>query len=131
VQTRPLFPAPAEWNAELVVVPLAGMPKVAEHVFFHRPSRTRIVCDFFFNFAGSGSWWTRFFLRNVMRLKNGVGMSAFFRFLIKDRAAFKDSLRPILSLDFDRIIVGHGDVIERDAQRIFREELAARDLLPA
>src|SRR4051812_35842567 len=55
VQTRPLHPPPAEWRAELEVFPLAGMPKVREHVIYHRPSRTPIVCDFFFSFGGSTS----------------------------------------------------------------------------
>ena len=131
VQTRALFPPPTEWAGELEVLPLAGMPKVQEHVFFHRASRTMIVCDFLFNFGRSGSAWSRFFVRYVMGLKNGVGMSAFFRMSIKDRAAFIESVRPILACDFERIIVGHGDVIERDAPRVFREELAARGLLPA
>lgn len=130
VQTRPLSPSPNEWNGELDVFPLAGMPKVREHVFYHRASRTLIVCDLFFSFGKSGSAWMPFILRYVLRLKNGVGMSGFFRFMIKDRAAFIHSLRPLLSLDFERIIVGHGDIIKRDAQRIFREELTARKLLP-
>jgi hypothetical protein len=130
VQTRTLIPPPNGWRGELEVIALAGMPKVQEHVFFHRPSRTLIVCDFFFSFARSGSIWTRFFLRNVMRLKNGVGMSGFFRFMIRDREAFKESVRPILAWEFERIVVGHGDGIAHDAHRIFREELAARKLLP-
>lgn len=66
-----------------------------------------------------------------MRLRKGVGMSLFFRLMIKDRAAFKESVRPILECEFQRIIVGHGDVIERDARRVFVEELAARNLAPA
>ena len=130
VQTRPLFPPPAEWSGELDVFPLAGMPKVQEHIFFHRPSRTLIVCDCLFNFGASRSAWSRFFVRYVMQLRNGVGMSFFFRMSIKDRAAFKESVRPILACDFERIIVGHGEVIAHDAQRVFREELSRRDLLP-
>lgn len=130
VQTRPLCPAPNEWNGELDVFPLAGMPKVQEHVLYHRASRTLIVCDFFFSFRHGGSTWMRFALRYLLRLKNGVGMSGFFRFMIKDRAAFVESVRPIVSLDFERIIVGHGDPIEHDAKRVFREELARRKLLP-
>lgn len=130
VETLPLAPAPNEWAGELEVIPLAGMPKVQEHVLFHLPSRTLIVCDFFFNFGVSGSAWRRFVVRHVMRLQKGIGMSLFFRLMIRDRAAFRESVRPILALNFDRIIVGHGDVIEADAQRILGQELEARDLLP-
>ena len=131
VQTRPLFPPPPEWASELEVFPLAGMPKVQEHVFFHRPSRTLIVCDCLFNLGTSASAWSRFFVRHVMQLRNGIGMSFFFRLMIKDRVAFKESVRPILACEFGRIVVGHGDIITQDAQRVLREELAARDLLPA
>jgi hypothetical protein len=131
VQTRALFPAPPEWSDELEVFPLAGMPKVQEHVLFHGPSRTLIVCDFLFNFWGSSSAWTRFFFRYFMQLQNGVGMSFFFRMMIKDRAAFRESVRPILACEFERIIVGHGEIIAHDAKRILCEELEVRNLLPA
>lgn len=130
VRTRPLAPPPPEWNGELDVFPLAGMPKVQEHVLYHRASRTLIVCDFLFNVGPSASALTRFLARHVMRLRNGIGMSFFFQFMIKDRAAFAESVRPILACDFDRIIVGHGDVIARDAHNVLRRELERRDLLP-
>ena len=131
VQTRSFSPPPQEWSGELEIVPLAGMPKVQEHVFFPPPSRTLIVSDMFFNFGRSPSAWSRFFARYVMGLKNGVGMSAFFRMNIRDRSAFMESVRPILAWNFERIVVGHGAMIETDARRIFREELAARKLLPS
>ncbi|MDQ6859539.1 MAG: hypothetical protein M3032_00050 [Verrucomicrobiota bacterium] len=130
VRTQPLTPPPAEWNDEIEVFPLAGMPKVQEHVLYHVPSRTLIVCDFFFNLGQDASAWTRFFFRYVMGLRRGIGMSFFFRLMIKDRAAFIESLRPILERNFARVIVGHGEVIEGDAQRTLREELAVRGLAP-
>ncbi|MDQ6859922.1 MAG: hypothetical protein M3032_02020 [Verrucomicrobiota bacterium] len=128
--TRPLTPPPPEWSGELDVFPLAGMPQVREHVMYHRPSRTLIVCDFFFNLGPRPATFTESVWRFVMRLRNGIGMSAFFRFLIRDRAAFVESLRPILALDFERIIVGHGDIIEDNAKEVFVRELAARGLTP-
>jgi hypothetical protein len=39
-----------------------------------------------------------------------------FRFMIKDRPAFVASVKAIQALDFDRIIVAHGDIIEADAK---------------
>jgi hypothetical protein len=130
VQTRPLSPAPPEWAGELDVFPLAGMPRVQEHVMYHRPSRTLIVCDLLFNLGSSDSAWTRFLVRNVMGLRNGIGMSFFFRIMIRDRTAWKESMQPILACEFDRIIVGHGEIIDQNAPQVLREALAARDLLP-
>lgn len=130
VRTRPLMPAPTEWDCEVDVFPLAGMPKVQEHVLYHRPSRTLIVCDLLFNIGPNASAWHRFVARHFMRLRDGIGMSFFFRHMIKDRAAFAESIRPVLACDFAQIVVGHGDVIARDAQGTFRQELAARGLMP-
>jgi hypothetical protein len=128
ISTEPVWPPP-EWGGELEVLPLAGM-KANEHFVFHRPSRTLIVCDCLFNFGQSGSPWARFVVRRLMGLKNGIGMSAFFRFMIRDRASFKTSIASALEWDFDRIVVGHGEVIATDARQVFLRELEARDLAP-
>src|SRR5688572_16799824 len=40
---RPLSDPPAEWSPELEVLPLGGLPRVREHLFFHRASRTVVV----------------------------------------------------------------------------------------
>lgn len=108
-------PAPAEWAGEVDVLRLGGMPKLNEHVFLHRASGTLVVCDLLFHLAHA-SRWTRFFGRYVMRLRNDVGMSAFFRAMIRDRAAFRASIEELLGWDFSRIIVGHGHPIDRDAR---------------
>ncbi len=44
---------------------------------------------------------------------------------VKDNAAFESSLATILRWDFDRVIVGHGDVIERDGKTKLRAALEA------
>ena len=130
VNTTPLLPAPAEWSPELEVIELEGMPKVREHVFFHQPSRTLIVGDLLFNFGRGGSAWTRFFARRVMRLKKFLGMSPFFRLMIRDRDAFRRSVGAVMGWDFDRVIVGHGEMIERDGKERLREVLVTAGVAP-
>ena len=44
---------------------------------------------------------------------------------VKDQAAFGKSLATILDWDFDRVIVGHVDVIESDGKTKLRAALAA------
>lgn len=117
VSTTPLDPPPVAWAGEIDVLPLLGA-RAHEHVFYHRPSRTLIVCDLLFNFGPNASPWTRWFARHLMRLPDGIGMSAFFRLTIGDRAAFQQSLRQMMDWPFDRIIVGHGDIIEANAKQI-------------
>lgn len=103
---------PAVWSEELKVIEIAGMPKVREHVMCHLPSRTLIVADLLFHYGADASRWTKFAARYLLRRKDLAGMSPFFRLMIRDRAAFDRSMDQILSLDFDRIIVAHGDLIE-------------------
>ena len=130
VATDPLSPAPAEWTSDLEVLELAGMPRVREHVMFHRPSGTLIVADLLFNFGRRGSLWTRLFARYVMRLRNFIGMSPFFRLMIRDREAFRRSMAIMMAWDFDRVIVAHGGIIERGGKARLREVLRAAGLEP-
>jgi glyoxylase-like metal-dependent hydrolase (beta-lactamase superfamily II) len=41
--------------------------------------------------------------------------------LIKDKDAFGQSMQRIMELDFDRIIPGHGELIETNAKPIFEK----------
>ncbi len=124
LKCEPLDPAPAEWAGQLEVLRIEGVPRIQEHAVFHAPSRTLIVGDLLFNFGQHALGWTKFFARRVMRLKELVGMSPFFRMMIRDQRAFDDSIRKILRWEFDRIIVGHGEIIEFEAKQRVSELLS-------
>jgi glyoxylase-like metal-dependent hydrolase (beta-lactamase superfamily II) len=96
------------------------MPKVQEFAVFHRASRTLIVGDLLFNFPENATWWTKFAARWLLRLDRLVGMSLVFRSMIQDKPAFRRSLDEIFAWDFDRVIVGHGEVVERGGKQLLR-----------
>lgn len=121
--TLPLLPTPLEWGDEVAVLPIEGAPMLKEHAFLHRPSRTLIVADLIFNFDPAERGWDRFFHRHIAGFKRYPGMSRIFRFCIKDKAAFKASIATILAQDFDRIIVGHGEIIETGGQALLQRGL--------
>jgi hypothetical protein len=121
----PLYPPPFEWADAIVVLPIDGV-RQREHVFFHRNSRTLIVADLVFHFPPSTRGWAWFFVRYVMRLPRHRGISLFFRMLIRDRKAFERSMMTVLELDFDRMIVGHDDPIEKDAKAVLKEAMRDR-----
>ena len=124
IPTESLATPPRDWGGELEVLPLGGVPRVHEHAFFHRPSRTLIVADVLFNVGSEMSAWTRLLLRLVAGLKGGPGVSRIFRKLaIRDPAALRASLRKVLEWDFDRVIVAHGNVIETDGRRALTQAL--------
>ena len=125
-----LAPLPSEWSDELDVIEIGGMPKIREHVFFHRPSKTLIVADLLFNLAPDVGRWTHGFMRATAGIRNYPGMSRLFRFCIKDRNSFAQSIRAIVALDFERIVVAHGEPIVENAKAKLIQLLAEHGLSP-
>lgn len=103
--------APLEWREEVGQVFFRGRPYENEVVFFHRPSRTLLLCDLAFNFGPRAAAPTRFLMR-LIRSYGHFGPSRLDPLLIRDRAAAKQSLERILAWDFDRVIVAHGEVLD-------------------
>lgn len=121
-----LTEAPDEWSQEIEIMAIQGNPTFGEQVLLHRPSRTLIVADLIFNYHKAPSLWTKLLLYPAMGLRHAPGMSKRFRNAITDKAAFKTSLDKLLQWDFDRIVVGHGQVIEANGKskaRAMFEEL--------
>jgi hypothetical protein len=123
-KTTPLIPTPPDWDGELKVLRLRGAPKLEEHAFLHVPSRTLIVADLVFNFGRDESPWNHFFHRYVAGLQRYPGMSRIFRWCITDKAAFRESVSELMTWDFDRIIPGHGLVIETGGKAKLAHALA-------
>ena len=98
---------------------IAGMPKVNECVVLHESSGSLIVADLVFHFPRSDS----FALRTLLKANSAYGKvaaSRLFRSFIKDRDAMRASLDRVLDWDFDRLIVGHGEIVEKDAKASLR-----------
>jgi hypothetical protein len=107
--------APPEWTADIDQVLFEGNLLWAEAEFFHRESRTLIMADFVQNYPRQSG---RPFLNAATRIAGvqagGVPLDirlSFFR-----RGSGRESLRKVLAWDFDRVIVAHGDCIEREAK---------------
>ena len=123
--TGPLLPAPAEWNGEIEVLRVQGVPSMEEHAVFHAPSRTLIVADLFFDPDPEASGWTHFLMSMVAGRKEGPGISRAVKFTTQDKEAFRESLEEIGRWDFDRIIFGHGAIVHTGGKQQFHEALAA------
>jgi hypothetical protein len=110
--TQPIVPPPAEWRGELEALEIQGAPEARDTALLHIPSRTLILTELVFNFGPDEPVWTDLLLRVAVRGDHHPGMSRPFKSGIKDEDAFHASIATILRWDFDRVIVGHGDVIE-------------------
>ncbi len=104
--------APEEWSEQVQQTFFRGRPYENEVVFFHRASRTLILCDLAFNFGPSAAAPTRILMK-LLRSYGRFGPSTLDPLLIRDRGAARQSLERILTWDFDRVVVAHGDVLER------------------
>ena len=111
--------APDEWRAEAAQVFFRGRPYENEVVFFHRASRTLVMCDLAFNFGPRSPAPTRLLMK-LLRSYGRFGPSTLDPLLIRDRRAAQESLGRILAWDFDRVIVAHGDVLDRGGHELLR-----------
>ncbi len=102
---------------------IQGAPRIQEHVFLHEASRSLVVGDLMFNVHECRSFW----MRLVLRLGGAwqkTAQSLEWRRLVKDRAAAAQSASNVLSWDYERVVVAHGDVVEDDARERTRQALA-------
>ncbi|MDE2481719.1 MAG: DUF4336 domain-containing protein [bacterium] len=110
---------PQEWSKQIEQTPIAGIAlHFDEFAFYHRASRSLILADLLANAdAFSGR------MQRLVRFASGQGCTfpRIFRPIIFDRQRFLASLDRILTWDFERIIVGHGPIVERDARRTFHD----------
>jgi hypothetical protein len=111
--------APAPWKGEVDQLFFGGRPYENEVAFFHRASRTLILCDLAFNFGPRAAAPTRLLMK-LLRSYGRFGPSKLDPFLIRDRRAARASLERMLGWDFDRVIVAHGDVLETGGHEALR-----------
>ena len=115
--------APVEWRDQVDQVFFRGRPYENEVVFFHRASRTLILCDLAFNFGPRAAAPTRLLMR-LLRSYGHFGPSTLDPLLIRDRRAARQSLERILAWNFDGVVVAHGDVLERGGREALRQGYA-------
>ena len=100
-----------------------GIPKLAETVFLHEPSRSLIITDLAFNVEqpqGLGMY----IVFNLFGTYRSFRTSRLLKMLTKDRAAAAASARAVLDWDFERVVVCHGEIVVEGAKERMREALA-------
>ncbi len=102
----------------LVPMPIAGS-MLDETVLVHPASRTVISADLTENFETSDHFVTRQYLK-ASGIHGRIGWSRPLRVLYRDRKAARRSIDALLEHDFERVIVAHGRVIDRDGRAAVR-----------
>lgn len=111
--------ATATPTPELERVVLAPGGGISEVLLFHRACRTLVLTDVAFNMVNLARPFDRLAWR-AMGVPARFGPSRTARLmLLHNRALARAALRAVLDWPFERIVVAHGDIVERDARAQF------------
>lgn len=112
------------WAADLQQVYFSAR-RENEVVFFHTRTRTMICSDALLNLSRHPSARTRLLARITGNTAPGTGWPE--RLMIRDRAVARRQADRILAWDIDKIVLAHGDVVERDGREVVRRAYAWLD----
>jgi Domain of unknown function (DUF4336) len=104
---------------ELETLPLEGVPFWDETVLYHRPTKTLLGADLVCS-AGPSDHFTWRFGARVTGCYGRARVPPDARKKLPDKVAAANSLRAMLARPAERLIIGHGDIIEAG----WREQLA-------
>jgi hypothetical protein len=117
--------SPQGWAEDLDQLAFKGNHLIEEVIFFHRQSGTVILDDLIQIHPvvkGKVLRNALFKLEGVVSPHGGVGLDI--RLSFTNRNLARRSLERLLSWDFDKLIIAHGDCVEKDAkafvERAFR-----------
>lgn len=116
------------WGGVLEQVVIQGPKLIWEVPFFHKPSKTLILVDLLENIGDDFShpvglqlklWW-----KLVFRMWNNPKAAPEYQIAWGRKDIVRRGLERVLSWKPERIILAHGELIERDAVRVMRSAWA-------
>ena len=113
-----------KFNSELEYTLFAGfqvliIPRIKtvnEIVFYHPSTKTLIITDSAFNFDDSYPLITQLAARIIDSYQT-LKPSWLEKIAIQDKQQLKQSIAKILAWDFERVIIGHGKIVETNAKQ--------------
>lgn len=109
---------PTQWQGQLLQTVIRGSDKMQEIAFYDPQSKTLILGD-------TLAWMIESYhpLTMSLALINGCyfkpAMPLYWRLTFKNHTQLRQSIQEILTWPFERIILAHGNVIEKDAKTHF------------
>ena len=103
------------WAGAVDQLVVGGMPRLDEVVFFHRPTRTLVLSDLAFNVLREERWGARLFMTLNGALGH-LGPSRICKMLMADRAQVRASIDRMLAWNPERLLLCHGEIVERDGR---------------
>lgn len=99
---------------------LSGYDSLNECIFFHRASHTLILTDTAFHFDESFNAIVQLATKVLGGYKN-LSPSLLERIATTDKQQVRQSASKVLAWDFERVIMAHGSIIERNGKQQFKQ----------
>ncbi len=97
----------------------SGIKLAQETVFYHQPSQTLILTDTAFHFDQNNRLSMRLAAR-VLGSYQTLRPSRLEKWGTRDKAKVLESVQQVLAWDFDRVIPGHGSIVEGNGKAQFQ-----------
>lgn len=111
------------WQHDLEQLQVLGLPISNEVLWFHRASRTLIMTDLCQLWEGDLTFAAALYAR-LTRVRKRLAVPYSLRMVVKDRAAMAETARQILQWPFERVVMAHNTIVERDAHGAMTRALA-------
>jgi hypothetical protein len=109
------------WAQDVDQLLFRGPSLGAEVLFLHRASRSLLVGDVVWNVTPTMGWAPRVWAG----WRPGVRPTPLFRLGLRDRQGAREAVRRVLEWDFDRIVIGHGEMVHSGGREAFRQAYRA------
>ena len=113
---------PSDLKDDVRAVRIDGAPAVDEVALFHAPTRTLVLTDLVFNVTKPRGLVAHLVLF-LVGCRAKLAQSRTWRFFVKDRVAAAASVRTLLTLPFDTLVVAHGEVVHERAKEALQGAL--------
>lgn len=110
------------WNSEFEQVAIQGARIISEVAFVHKGSKTLILVDLLENigdnYTHDAGLLLKFWWKAVFHMWNNPKAAPEYQIGWGRKEIVKKGMEKILSWDFDRIIIAHGNIIESNAKAV-------------
>ncbi len=117
--------ATVDLGPDIQAFAIEGEPGIQEFALYHRPSKTLVVTDLIFNLQKPAGFLSPLMF-GLMGTYNRLAASRLVKFMVKDDAAFRASVRRLLDLEIDGLIMAHGTPITTDGNQALRSAIEVR-----
>ncbi len=111
-----------DWKPDIELLTIEGS-LMHETVFYHKPSKILLTCDIVENFESSDHFLTRIWLK-LGGCHGKIGWPHILRLVYINRKKARASLQKMFDFPFEKVVIAHGDILDKDARFLLKTGLA-------